>query len=147
MRSILHRLIYEILKACGLFLDSCHVQAKTDRIAVVEVIAGASVLANLLVRGGCLLLVRVLVRMPLLSAEAFCLDGILVVRGRSTAAISTVRLSLNDILVSAESQRLVFLSRLGVNLFVRDQVFITSLAVWIERRHIVLGEGYFVLPL
>ena len=55
MRSILHRLIYEILKACGLFLDSCHVQTKTDRIAVVKVIAGASILANLLVRGGCLL--------------------------------------------------------------------------------------------
>ena len=55
MRSILHRLIYEILKACGLFLNSCHVQTKTDRIAVVEVIARASVLANLLVRSGCLL--------------------------------------------------------------------------------------------
>ena len=85
--------------------------------------------------------------MPLLSAKAFSLDRILVVRGRSTAAISTVRLSLNDILVSADSQRLIFLSRLGVNLFVGDQVFTTSLAVWIERRHIVLGEGYFALPL
>ena len=55
MRSILHRLIYEVLKACGLFLNSCHVQTKTDRIAVVEVVAGAPNLAILLVRCGCLL--------------------------------------------------------------------------------------------